>query len=1046
MSEKRKYCVVISIFLMILLTASAISGAGVFINRNSAILELLDPKNMDKNENQVDAIIASMNQQPSNSENVIEDDCGCGGGSVYIAPEGGLSSEDIVVLQERGEKEGWTFTVGENSATKYPLEVLCGYIVDDEDQGGTPFDHEPLDSLPDVFNWKDPNHNPTGRNCMTPIKNQGGCGACWAFSTCGVVESAINIIDGDELDLSEQHLVSCNTGGYGCNGGSTCYKYYEWEEDACGVIGAVLEPDFPYQASQVPCNCPHPRAYKIDDYGSVGSGPGVPVVDDIKQAIYDYGPVSAGIHVNSAFYGYTGGVFNNNEPGISHSVVLVGWDDNQGSGGVWFLRNSWGTGWGEDGYMRIEYGCCDVGESTKYIEYSGMEKQDLYGNQYEACYGDIQDYGAHSIRMSQSILDSGYAVYVFDLGVDDEDVTIHNDLHIGVYYDEWGLIGSGPHVYIYNWNTWSYDLLKSNLGNVGARSWRWVGTFDSNQYVYDGNNEIWVKIYADANDDIILDTVAIKYTPVPKIPDLECYNVNLDWTDVTPGSTVTGSLEVENIGDLGSELNWHVDYWPPDWGTWTFDPSSGTGLKPEDGPVTVQVSVVAPNQYGQTYTGDVWLRNTDDEWGDYCILPTSLSTAPDTNPPETYIDSGPSGTINYNDVTFTWHGSDDVTQSGDLVYSYKLEGYTGSWSSWTSSTSKGYYDLSDGGYTFKVKAKDEAGNEDPTPATRSFTVSMPNPTPDLDCSGSLNWIDVPPGSTVTGSFTVENIGDPGSELDWEITEWPSWGSWDFDPNSGNNLKPEDGTVTVNVEVVAPDQQCENFTGEVKVINTEDSNDFDIIYVILQTTIDNDPPTVPIITGPASGEVSVSYEFTIVSTDPDGDDVYYYIDWDDGNVEDWIGPYASGVVATVSHSWSSGDTYSILAKAKDEHGAESDWSDPFIITIVENAPPGAPVITGENNGAAGTSYEYGFTSIDPDGDDIITGPFASGAEATASHTWDEQGDYTITAKAKDINGLIGPEGTLPISMPKARFVHNPLFLRFLEQFPNAFPILRQLLGL
>ena len=217
---------------------------------------------------------------------------------------------------------------------------------------------------------------------------------------------------------------------------------------------------------------------------------------------------------------------------------------------------------------------------------------------------------------------------------------------------------------------------------------------------------------------------------------------------------------------------------------------------------------------------------------------------------------------------------------------------------------------------------------------------------------------------------------------------------------------------------------------------------------------NDPPTAPTIDGPTSGAVSVSYEFTIVSTDPDGDDVYYYIDWDDGNVEDWIGPYASGVVVTVSHSWSSEDTYSILAKAKDTYGAESDWSDPFIITIVESDPPGAPVITGTTNGAAGTSYDYGFASIDPDGDDIaeyivdwgddtgeeiITGPFASGVEATASHTWEEQGEYTITAKAKDINGLIGPEGTLPITMPvnqpNSHQSTFPLFFQILQRLMN-----------
>ena len=73
-------------------------------------------------------------------------------------------------------------------------------------------------------------------------------------------------------------------------------------------------------------------------------------------------------------------------------------------------------------------------------------------------------------------------------------------------------------------------------------------------------------------------------------------------------------------------------------------------------------------------------------------------------------------------MEFEWTGSDDAT--GNLLYSYKLEGHEFSWSSWTSATSKSFNDLSNGGYTFKVKAKDEAGNEDTTPATRSFTVEI----------------------------------------------------------------------------------------------------------------------------------------------------------------------------------------------------------------------------------------------------------------------------------------------------------------------------------
>ena len=93
----------------------------------------------------------------------------------------------------------------------------------------------------------------------------------------------------------------------------------------------------------------------------------------------------------------------------------------------------------------------------------------------------------------------------------------------------------------------------------------------------------------------------------------------------------------------------------------------------------------------------------------------------DETPPETTITAGPSGAIDYNDVTFEWTGSDNVTATPDLEYSYKLDG---SWSAWTSATSVTYNDLSNGDYTFTVKARDQAGNEDTTPASISFTVSV----------------------------------------------------------------------------------------------------------------------------------------------------------------------------------------------------------------------------------------------------------------------------------------------------------------------------------
>ena len=112
--------------------------------------------------------------------------------------------------------------------------------------------------------------------------------------------------------------------------------------------------------------------------------------------------------------------------------------------------------------------------------------------------------------------------------------------------------------------------------------------------------------------------------------------------------------------------------------------------------------------------------------------------------------------------------------------------------------------------------------------------TIPEPEPILDCDGSLSWTDVPPGSTVEGSFEVSNIGEDGSELDWEVTEWPDWGDWTFTPPSGTGLTPEDDPVTVEVEVIAPDDPDTEFIGKVKVTNSDDPSEYCEIDVYLQT--------------------------------------------------------------------------------------------------------------------------------------------------------------------------------------------------------------------
>ncbi len=223
-------------------------------------------------------------------------------------------------------------------------------------------------SLPDAFDWRD-------HGGVTSVKNQGSCGSCWAFGTVGPLEANIKIAGEGEKDLSEQYLLSCNTEGWNCTeGGWWAHDYHQWKKPPSeSEAGAVPEADFPYVAWEAPCNGPYSHPYKISSWTFVGSEYGVPSVEAIKQAIYDHGPVSAAVCVNSAFQNYPGGVFTGPEcADINHAVVLVGWDDNQGPNGVWILKNSWGSWWGESGYMRIGYGVSQVGYAANYVIYSSQ--------------------------------------------------------------------------------------------------------------------------------------------------------------------------------------------------------------------------------------------------------------------------------------------------------------------------------------------------------------------------------------------------------------------------------------------------------------------------------------------------------------------------------------------------------------------------------------------------------------------------------------------------------------------------------------------------
>ncbi|MDG6228990.1 MAG: C10 family peptidase [Candidatus Thermoplasmatota archaeon] len=110
-----------------------------------------------------------------------------------------------------------------------------------------------------------------------------------------------------------------------------------------------------------------------------------------------------------------------------------------------------------------------------------------------------------------------------------------------------------------------------------------------------------------------------------------------------------------------------------------------------------------------------------------------------------------------------------------------------------------------------------------------------NTTEDLSCEGHIQWRDVAPGSEIQGSFTVSNIGEPGSVLSWKLLSVPEWGTWTITPDAGTGLTPEQGALSIDVNVVAPTKKNKEYSGGIIIVNTNNPGDREYIPIVLQTT-------------------------------------------------------------------------------------------------------------------------------------------------------------------------------------------------------------------
>jgi hypothetical protein len=303
-------------------------------------------------------------------------------------------------LRQQIAANKWKFTVGYTEAMDYNLHEITGMqepvnlqqLIIAQNARAAAF----LKALPPPppamavcaatnrsFDWRQ-------ANAVTPVKHQFQCGSCWAFATHGAFESSWQLINGETIDTSEQDTLDCSGKG-SCGGG---YRAFDYLIDK----GTATEAGYPYKAKKGICNTSINRPFRAEMWGYVGAGSSLGDVAKIKEALCRFGPLTVSVNANEFFQAYDGGgvVFEACTSGdTNHAVTLVGWDDTKQA---WLIKNSWGTRWGENGYMWIAYGCNKIGYNATWVY--AQPKRPAGAGDYEVVVYEHANYQGKSLVYS----------------------------------------------------------------------------------------------------------------------------------------------------------------------------------------------------------------------------------------------------------------------------------------------------------------------------------------------------------------------------------------------------------------------------------------------------------------------------------------------------------------------------------------------------------------------------------------------------------------------------------------------------------------------